>query len=285
MAEEDSSNLTNGSEKAELPWPEVIDLHIYLPEGGPMLRLPGVNSNETLNAIRQAMAEFQESAFLTSFHLELRHIIDVDGQIVEKNVPDYGDFSELNSFLDRRTKVCVLDALDDAYDMRKIKFHIKRIKDVMERTHLMSAADKSQPPTKANNNDNEVNDAAVVKSVEERNNGVEEAKPVSPEIETGNGVAKATKPSAKPSLPKFHEIWSEEPKISRYFEQALCIAASKEAGKIGNKDTLPLQNVIKGIHFSGWNPPPYNRKLQGDIMYLEVVLANEGTIYITATAR
>ena len=36
---------------------------------------------------------------------------------------------------------------------------------------------------------------------------------------------------------------------------------------------------------SGWNPPPGNRKLQGDLMYLSVVTLEEKRFHITASSR
>lgn len=43
--------------------------------------------------------------------------------------------------------------------------------------------------------------------------------------------------------------------------------------------------AIKVLTMSGWNPPPGNRKLQGDLMYLFVVTLEEKRFHITASSR
>ncbi|XP_066552152.1 clustered mitochondria protein homolog isoform X2 [Amia ocellicauda] len=51
-----------------------------------------------------------------------------------------------------------------------------------------------------------------------------------------------------------------------------------------NKDWKPLQ-CLKVLTMSGWNPPPGNRKMHGDLMYLYVVTGEERHISITASTR
>ncbi|XP_060743609.1 clustered mitochondria protein homolog isoform X2 [Tachysurus vachellii] len=51
-----------------------------------------------------------------------------------------------------------------------------------------------------------------------------------------------------------------------------------------NKDWKPLQ-CLKVLTMSGWNPPPGNRKMHGDLMYLYVVTVEERNISITASTR
>ncbi|XP_023673899.1 clustered mitochondria protein homolog isoform X1 [Paramormyrops kingsleyae] len=51
-----------------------------------------------------------------------------------------------------------------------------------------------------------------------------------------------------------------------------------------NKDWKPLQ-CLKVLTMSGWNPPPGNRKMHGDLMYLYVVTVEEKHASITASTR
>ncbi|MBN3292822.1 CLU protein, partial [Polypterus senegalus] len=51
-----------------------------------------------------------------------------------------------------------------------------------------------------------------------------------------------------------------------------------------NKDLKPLQ-CLRVLTMSGWNPPPGNRKMHGDLMYLYVVTMEERNVSITASAR
>jgi len=47
----------------------------------------------------------------------------------------------------------------------------------------------------------------------------------------------------------------------------------------------PSALVLKSMNYTGWNPPPAPRKLAGDILYIEAVLASGQTISITASVR
>lgn len=46
----------------------------------------------------------------------------------------------------------------------------------------------------------------------------------------------------------------------------------------------PLQ-CLKVLTMSGWNPPPGNRKMHGDLMYLYMVTVEERHVSITASTR
>uniref|UniRef100_H2LV42 Clustered mitochondria protein homolog n=1 Tax=Oryzias latipes TaxID=8090 RepID=H2LV42_ORYLA len=51
-----------------------------------------------------------------------------------------------------------------------------------------------------------------------------------------------------------------------------------------NKDWKPLQ-CLKVLTMSGWNPPPGNRKMHGDLMYLYIVTVEERHVSVTASTR
>ncbi|XP_041796876.1 clustered mitochondria protein homolog isoform X1 [Chelmon rostratus] len=51
-----------------------------------------------------------------------------------------------------------------------------------------------------------------------------------------------------------------------------------------NKDWKPMQ-CLKVLTMSGWNPPPGNRKMHGDLMYLYIVTAEERHVSVTASTR
>ncbi|CAN0432225.1 unnamed protein product, partial [Scytosiphon promiscuus] len=40
---------------------------------------------------------------------------------------------------------------------------------------------------------------------------------------------------------------------------------------------------LKGISVSAWNPPPPQRRMVGDLMYLEVIALDGTTIHVTCT--
>lgn len=42
---------------------------------------------------------------------------------------------------------------------------------------------------------------------------------------------------------------------------------------------------LKVLTMSGWNPPPGNRKMHGDLMYLYLVTVEERHVSVTASTR
>lgn len=42
---------------------------------------------------------------------------------------------------------------------------------------------------------------------------------------------------------------------------------------------------LKVLTMSGWNPPPGNRKMHGDLMYLYMVTVEERHVSVTASTR
>lgn len=42
---------------------------------------------------------------------------------------------------------------------------------------------------------------------------------------------------------------------------------------------------LKVLTMSGWNPPPGNRKMHGDLMYLYIVTVEERHVSVTASTR
>ena len=42
---------------------------------------------------------------------------------------------------------------------------------------------------------------------------------------------------------------------------------------------------LRAMALSGWNPPPGNRRLQGDLIYLVVVTAEDKKFHITSSTR
>jgi len=51
---------------------------------------------------------------------------------------------------------------------------------------------------------------------------------------------------------------------------------------LGGLDVSPPP-CLKGISFSGWNPPPPARRLMGDLAYIEAMTLDDGVLHVTAT--
>jgi len=74
----------------------------------------------------------------------------------------------------------------------------------------------------------------------------------------------------------------ERIKLNEFFEHTLFVSNNIESPvEVKQKK---LSDCIRSIAYSGWNPPPPSRRMQGDLAYLEV-LTEEGPIHITAVQR
>lgn len=239
--------VVTGEEVPQQDTANTVDVRIIVAKGKEIF-LPQVHAGETIHAIKQVLADFQETAFFTAYHLAVKHIVDTDNQKHEYSANDYGDFSPIGTFLTPTSKEVVFTIQFDLYDVKKIKLHIDRLREVCNRSHIPSGISKKS----------------------------EDDEPES------NGDSSSKKTDAK-FVPKLDDV-VESVKLNQYFREVLCLDGNKTAFN-PDFNKLPLNNVIKSVYVSGWNPVPAHRRLQGDLMYLEVLFAAEGTIHITCTNR
>ncbi|CAM9801152.1 unnamed protein product, partial [Discosporangium mesarthrocarpum] len=48
-------------------------------------------------------------------------------------------------------------------------------------------------------------------------------------------------------------------------------------------DGVPATPYIRGVSISGWNPPPPQRRMVGDLLYVEVFMMDGPSVHITCT--
>jgi len=75
--------------------------------------------------------------------------------------------------------------------------------------------------------------------------------------------------------------------FAKYFEET-CLRVGWDSYSTDDDfqiqhDIIKLSDCIKSVSLSGWNPPPGYRKVQGDLFYIEIVTAAEGSFHVTAT--
>jgi protein TIF31 len=95
------------------------------------------------------------------------------------------------------------------------------------------------------------------------------------------------KKSKKEKEPKSINVIEYEPTLEQYDTKTLF---APEGFSLKSLDTYvqatagkPLPKCVNHITFSGWNPPPGNRKLRGDLFYLEIETLEGKQFHITAT--
>lgn len=231
--------VTNEEEEDNEEVFQVVDLEVALPSGK-SIEIPSISVSESLNSIRQFFFELQETSFITSYHLNVRHGIDTDGSVVQLSA-DNVEYLELATYLQPNIKKCVIDLVYDDYDVKKVYAHVKRTREAITfpalgRTHV------EEPQANAKD------------------------------------TLQQSKERIRALLPKAASI-TEYIDLGRFYQETLLRTGKADA------PIKALSETIKSVTLSGWNPPPPNRKLQGDLAYLEVATASEGTFHITATPK
>lgn len=84
--------------------------------------------------------------------------------------------------------------------------------------------------------------------------------------------------AAADQLPSLDVVFGEKACLNKFYEDTLHQFVTPSPT---TANALPL-NVVS-IACSGWNPPPPGRKTSGDLLYVEVVVANHESFHVTAT--
>ncbi|XP_078083503.1 clustered mitochondria protein homolog [Mustelus asterias] len=173
--------------------------------------------------------------------------LQYDGNILD-------NFVELSS-VEGLKDGSVLRVIEEPYTVREVKIHIRHIRDLL----------KSLDPAVAYNGI-ECNSPSFLTSISEGDIG---------DIAT-TGKRKKRSCSDQPleiidcSPPEYILPGSKDRPLS--FLQP------------PTTDNKPLQ-CLKSLTASGWNPPPGNRKIRGDLMYFNIITMEDRHISITASTR
>ncbi len=212
---------------------------------GKTVEIPRVSTSETLNSIRLFFVECQETSFITSYQLKIRSAVNSEGADVAVT-GDSNEYVELATLLQPTVAKVVIDLINEDYDVKKVHAHVKRTRDAITYPPL------TRNPSEAENVDKE--QAGTKDSLQQ------------------------VKDRIRALLPKAANI-TDRVDLGRFYQETLLRTGKAEV------PVKSLSDTIKSVNVSGWNPPPPNRKLQGDLMYLEVATASEGTFHITATLK
>jgi protein TIF31 len=248
-----SDNEVKGTEEPETTEDtgvsSVVDVKITLPNKTVVL-IPSVYVAESLAAFKQVLMDFQECAAFTCYSLHLRELVSSDGTKTAADVA-CTEYTELSSLVEPTTVGCNFDLIPGEYNLKRVQDQLKRTNEIFT----------SPPTTKG----------AV--AVEAANKKSAESAPAA-----GKADAKA--------LPKCEDVFKSIEFANFYGEVLFRTGNAEAVAKAGRvPSSKPIADAVKSVFPSGWNPPPPQRKVRGDLLYIEVVTANEGTIYITAVPR
>ncbi|XP_066460014.1 clustered mitochondria protein homolog [Eleutherodactylus coqui] len=216
------------------------------------IQLPGgdnieiqVSPKELLQEIIQVLMEHEDSCHRTCFSLQF------DGIVLD-------NFSELKSVEGLR-EGSVLKVVEEAYTIREARIHIRHFRDLLKSLDLTDAY-----------NGVDCSSLSFLSSISEGDIGDSSSY-------ENNGKKKKQRSSAEQGLdaidcspPDYILPGSMERPLQPL--QPVCI------------DYKPTE-CLKSLIMSGWNPPPGNRKMHGDLLYLTVVTMEDHHINITSSNR
>lgn len=235
--------------------PAVVDVQVRLPNKT-VISIPSVYAGENLAALRQILLEYQESAAFTNYNLKLRKLINQQGETTEVDVA-CNDFTELGNFVEPTVATCVFDVVTAEYNVKKVQDQIKRTNEIMQ----------NPPSTKGSVGGSAASDSKGKKKADA----------------TAQPSAEAKSSTAAPTLLKTDDLFKPI-ELGNFYGEVLFRTGNVET--VTKSSRMPANKAllegVKSIFASGWNPVPPQRKLRGDLLYIEVVTANEGTLYITA---
>uniref|UniRef100_A0A8D2LT72 Clustered mitochondria homolog n=1 Tax=Varanus komodoensis TaxID=61221 RepID=A0A8D2LT72_VARKO len=164
----------------------------------------------------------------------------------EGNVLD--NFAELKT-IEGLQEDSVLKVIEEPYTVREARIHVRHIRDLL----------KSLDPSDAFNGV-DCNSLSFLTVFTEGDLG-----------DSGKRKKKGTEMEQIDCTPPEHILPGSK-------ERPLCPLQPQ------NRDWKPLQ-CLKVLTMSGWNPPPGNRKMHGDLMYLYVITMEDRHVSITASTR
>ncbi|OCT98193.1 clustered mitochondria protein homolog [Xenopus laevis] len=217
------------------------------------IQLPGgdlvdiqVSSKELVQEIIQVLMEHEDSCHRTCFSLQF-----------EGNVLD--NFSELKA-VEGLKEGSILKVVEEPYTIREARIHIRHFRDLLKSLDLTDAyngVDCSSLSFMNIISEGDIGDCLCLES-------------------NGNGKKKK-RSSADQGLeaidcsPPEYILPGSTERPLQPLQPISC-------------DNKPLQ-CLKSMIMSGWNPPPGNRKMHGDLMYLNVITMEDHHINITASNR
>lgn len=247
--------------------PVVFEVRVILPtEAGTVVQAI-LQSTDVLDPVRALLQETRESCHLTNYSLEMR---GKDGSVV-----NLSDFVEVGIYVPQQDPAVEQGTLElrvvqNDYDLRKAKEHVKRFRDIVMFPQHLSSSSSSD------------------KDKGEQEKEQEEEK-------------KATEVSDDVPLPKAEDLAAPLDLSKFYFETLTRLArvdptlAPPPVGTAGalaaamtvaaaqpSSARLPSDS-IKAISYSGWSPPPSHRRAAGDLLYLDVFTVDSGILQITAS--
>ena len=281
------------AEIGDVPEATMYSVKVQLPDGK-SVTVDHVSPGDAGIALRQYLADFPESCHYTAYSLEY----EVNGRTAV--LGDYHEFATIEGLCDGFT----FKLRQDRYDIARARQHVRRLRDILNRPPVAAMSAPSADKTEAGETKEEEGKVSE--------NGADQA--------TRNSDATAEtstevdgKEATEKESGKEKEDEKEEESDEKLLEEIAKTHTQLRAAMLTLPDAaVPVQTplgafldapnpyshqeiltqshdsnqrlpkCVDSITFSGWNPPPPNRRLLGDLVYLEVKILEGHSVFVTS---
>lgn len=219
--------------------------------------ISSVSVLETLTYVKQVLLAYVETCFFSNYSFVLSNTPEValnDFTEISNLVPAPEEQMELTE--DGRP-IIQLRIVPDLYDVKKIRQHIARVSEII-----------ANPPS-----------ATVLTSLDEIDESIKAKLQSKP----------ATKATTLAQLPPGETVFTSIGLASLYAETVFrfnvpVAGDAYVANGFVSAHGKPA-SCVSSVSVSNWNPAPAHRRMQGDLLYIEVVCPQEGVFNITGTCH
>jgi len=277
LSAEDAEAAAQAAQAAAL---QVVYLSIESPSGR-SVKLETTPADTVLD-LRQFLLECPETAEYTCYHLEHATLGILN---------DYVELAEYPLLCQPKHGggMHTLKLVHEPYDDRSIRLHVRRLRELLVRppANVITTNVQEGYEDRSPEEDAAAARAAVIaagessggkkKNKKNKNKGGKKVDDEFGEFAPATSDASASTSSSTALTLSSLDSFS----LTSFFGPA----GSGGKGSVGASGTggVTLSDCVRHLSFSGWNPPPGNRKLQGDLLYLELTTAENVSAFITAT--
>ncbi|KAJ3040673.1 Intracellular distribution of mitochondria [Rhizophlyctis rosea] len=203
-----------------------------------------VHAHTSVHDIRQHIFDSPEAHFYTCFYFAFNG----------KRLNDLTDLADIEGF----TPESELQLVEDVYNDREVRVHVIRLRELLT---------NFQPPIPTLGLDQAISYLPAVGG--------------DVDLLGGLAVAPEKKKNKKSASGKSKQDTSGQTAFQQYsFDPADHQSIS---GLLPDADEQ-LEPCLYNLALSSWNPPPYHRRMAGDILYLTVTTLEKETVHITCSA-
>ncbi|XP_076823166.1 clustered mitochondria protein homolog isoform X2 [Clavelina lepadiformis] len=234
-----------------------------------------VSPQEMVQELHQLLMDREDTCHRTCFSLKFNGIT-LDNFSELKNVENLKEGSEIK-------------VVEENYSVREARLHVRHVRELLHSTDYIDAYNGTDCSSLSYVN--VITDGDVSAEV---SNSATSSGNSTPDSPTANGT---TDMSVIKSMSNGDNI-AKRKKHARSLEQLIesvdCTPPDYVMPSAKDRLLSPMhpaskepkpQQCLKMLTMSIWNPPPGNRKLRGDLLYLYTVTAEQKRFHITASAR